>query len=354
MYRGRLPSILLLLAAQLASALSWAGEPDPTRARIGANTQEIPEGLTLQLGPTRAFEHLYRNGATIPSLSLRGRVTRLEGAQLSIDLLQVGLRNDGSFSVTLPLLRKQATYLMELKYPDQPVPHRFKIYLFYDAGPDVPEPQASRTTGKPGRVSVGIGAGALSFDQTEYSGLSEKVLRLSLGFRHVPTARSRWELGLDLAGTPLAFGSSDPARTLHTLDFRGTLAFSLTDAPARSDVPWRLKVVTGFFFATTFSDDADLGYQNARGPLLYPAVVRRWKNGTEASASARFSPFFSGQFGLIGLSSREIAVDATYWFAPSSGGTQWGGTAAYSDLRLEIAGSTVSSRTIWGGLVIRP
>lgn len=158
-------------------------------------------------------------------------------------------------------------------------------------------------------VSSVITLSTISYSE-KLQGISQSVVetvltgRISYNFFIIPP---RWDVGISTYFTlmPLLKSQTSGLRFLG-VNFR--LGYLFPSKPGG----WSLGLYGGAYYTTTFPlNGGKMGFENMKGPQLYPAMRKQLKKGTSFLTYFKASPM-SSQYGFFTFTSNELAIGALY------------------------------------------
>lgn len=181
--------------------------------------------------------------------------------------------------------------------------------------PDLQARLARSRTVEPSRyqVSVAVGYSVCSYRETLVPDFSQTALtaKASLGYVLAPP---RWDLGISGYFTALPLTANRADASLRFLGVNLRAGYAL---PAVAE-PWRLAIMAGLYYTTTFVTGDAFGFQNMAGPQIFPVLRRSVDSRNSVSAYFKYSPILSGV--VPSFSSSEIASGASWSRLLSGGG----------------------------------
>jgi hypothetical protein len=189
-------------------------------------------------------------------------------------------------------------------------------------------------------ISPGIGVVGVFYRQTSISDVNEWGLATKVSGTY-EFRSGRWNLGGNAYYTPWIFYTSQSGMSIQFLG--GNLRLGYVIPQVRS--PWRLNVMAGGYFATSFSSPSTFGYANIFGPQLYPVLQRGLSKNRLVWAYGKYSPIMSGG-SLLTFDNAEIALGGGFSFSPLKSGHVVSATLDLSILELQFTGGSVQSTTV--------
>ncbi|MEK6579955.1 MAG: hypothetical protein AABZ55_12065 [Bdellovibrionota bacterium] len=161
-------------------------------------------------------------------------------------------------------------------------------------------------------VTPSLGLTLINYTQTGLTPFSETALtgKVSALYYLAP----RWDIGLASFFTLIPVTSTVPENKIRFLGVNGRIGYVVPWVKS----PWRLSLMTGVYFTTTFVPGSTFGFENMTGPQLFPVLTRVWNNGRSSTFYFKFSPV-TAQFTPLALSNREIAGGGSYGFRLKNG-----------------------------------
>ncbi|MCM2278598.1 MAG: hypothetical protein NDJ89_11040 [Oligoflexia bacterium] len=153
------------------------------------------------------------------------------------------------------------------------------------------------------------------------------------------TADGRWEAQTSAYATLFAL-TQNRDLSVRYVGWNARLGYTLPWPPS----PWKLSLVSGYYYTTMLVPSRELGFENLHGPQLYPAVRRQFASGDQLAFYMKYAPI-SPNFESFSLSNRELALGGGYSFA-LPGGKTIGMTLDIASLELDYHGTAVRSRSI--------
>lgn len=180
-----------------------------------------------------------------------------------------------------------------------------------------------------------LGPTYLSYSQTRIGeftsfGMTLKVSALK------PIPGSRWDVGASGFVTALPFGTHLPDASLRFLGLNLRAGYSI---PGVSE-PWKVSVLGGLYYTTTFVTGDRFGFKNMAGPQIFPTGRRFFSRGDSVSGYLKLSPV-SDSFSFHSLANREVAAGMA-WVRPIRGGRSLSLSVDLANIRVVSEISTVS------------
>ena len=229
----------------------------------------------------------------------------------------VPLGSDGNFQLSMPVSHPEETISFIAVSPYGKVAKTRVILEAKNWGaiqamihpPSQPEKKQSRF-----HWSLGLGVTHVDYSRTDLAQISSLLISTT-GYAEYWLKPDTWDLALSGYYTPPPLTTSPSGYSIEFLGLNARAGYVLPWVKS----PWRLTLMAGIYYATTFTSSpvGGFGYVNIGGPEIFPTLSRTSSNsGSRVSAYFKLSPV-SDQFTLLSLASREIAAGLDYDFPPN-------------------------------------
>lgn len=208
-------------------------------------------------------------------------------------------------------------------------------------------------------LSPGLGVTFHQFTTLGIQPLNQTALTLKAALDYILVPQ-KWNLvatvsytGLQLSSNYSTIFRGTPYETSTFNMLRSNIDFAYT-FPTRSSTntqglssAWRLSLMSGAFYSTSFMKNDLLGYRNIAGPQIFPFVRRTFPSKAVFSAYLRYSPVLSG-FKFTSFSNHEIAAGLSYRLPPRfpRSKTSPSITLDFTQLHLENKADSADSRSV--------
>jgi hypothetical protein len=157
-----------------------------------------------------------------------------------------------------------------------------------------------------------VGLTYISYRETLVPDFTESAvtIKFTAAYRFKPS----WDVGVTpyLTLQPLSTNQSGVSARFLGANFR---VGYLVPFPKE---PWRLTLMAGFYYTTTFITDSAFGFKNLMGPQIFPVLRRMLSPRTSLAAYIKFSPVGSG-IGISDFANREVAGGLSFtWLQRSA------------------------------------
>lgn len=334
-----------ILLTSVPSARAEKSEEYPAK-RVAVTASKKIKGLEWGPPELQAKAEKDKTGRNQVSVLLKGTFKRTK-TNLLIGKQIIPLRPDQAFETWVPV--QSSDTFVDVTSVDargnaeaEKIQIQFPSYKTFAAGTSQ-NPAAFKKF----RFFPAIGPTYLSYTQTDIpsaSGLAVTA-KVSLIYSFLP---SRWDIGASafISALPLKGGLPDTTIRFLGVNLRG--GYALPFLPE----PWRLSLLVGAYYTTTFVTGNAYGFKNMAGPQIFPSIRRRLGNGGAISGYVKFSPV-SDRFNFLELSSREIATGAT-WSIPMSGGKAFTLSVDLANIQIQSAQTVIktTSASLSAGLAL--
>ncbi len=197
----------------------------------------------------------------------------------------------------------------------------------------------------PFSITPNLGVTYLQYSQPRIQPLTEQTLTLKVSSQY--TLNDHWNFSgvANFSGLPSFTSQAGVSFLLLSGDMR--IAYQFLPASAA----WRISLVAGWYYLTSFSIPASFGFQNIQGPELFPSISWKMSQFSTLSVFVKYSPVVSA-FTVLPLSSAEIAMGLGFAIKTSERGNAIEFTLDASRLNVNLNGlgtSQVSTYTFGVG-----
>ena len=257
---------------------------------------------------------------------------------------EIPLGPNGSFRLEVPISKSKTELTLIAINPYGKVSERHILLAANDWDVIQKEIHPPTTKKEPSRFhwSLGLGVTHLDYSRTQLPQLSSVLLSTS-GYAEYWLKPDQWDVAFSGYYTPFSFTTDPSGYSIEFLGLNARAGYVLPWIGA----PWRLTLMVGLYYATTFTSSpvGGFGYVNIGGPEIYPTLSRTLNSGARASAYFKLSPV-SDQFTILSLANREIAAGLEYDFVPDRTGHSWLARFDWANLVVNDNGLQASSSTL--------
>ncbi|HRK01991.1 MAG TPA: hypothetical protein PLH57_04950 [Oligoflexia bacterium] len=150
-----------------------------------------------------------------------------------------------------------------------------------------------------------IGISSIQYKETGVSNYSAIALTGKISTRY--PIRARWDVGGSMYFTLMPLTQNPSTNSARFLGVNGRIGY----APPGIKRPWRLSLLTGFYYTRMFVSNNAFGFKDMVGPQLFPVLHRSFKNGDSGMIYGKYSPV-TNNLSVLSLSNRELATGITY------------------------------------------
>jgi hypothetical protein len=158
-----------------------------------------------------------------------------------------------------------------------------------------------------------FGLTSINYIETGKPDYSETALTAKFSASRLVFSQS-WNLGANVFFTALPL-QKNPDQAARFLGINLRLGYVLPFIKSE----WKVVVYGGYYFTTMFVEQNSFGFKNMTGPQLFPTLERRLNNGDSIRGYVKFSPVIGGQFNILSISNRELALGGAYVISLSNG-----------------------------------
>lgn len=187
-------------------------------------------------------------------------------------------------------------------------------------------------------ITPGLGLSLISYSETGIAPFSQIAITGKISYAHL-VLPPRWDFAANAYMTLLPVSSS---QEISARFFGASMRIGYVLPSVKA--PWRVSLLAGAYYATTFVQGDGFGYKNVSGPQIFPTVRRELPGGDSVLAYFKFSPISAG-FSFLQLSNHELAAGLIY-SRPLPDGRTASITLDAATLGLSLAGIRVRSTSV--------
>ena len=338
------------LAAAFSCAARAADETDVGEMEVQVlppsakeNTQIVP-GLSFKNGPFPLALIDPFGASPKLAVTVEGSYSNLEWSLIVLPGGKVIPRSkmSGSFRVRVPISQPRTVLTFTAVGPGGSLLHTQMVLESHDWN-DVQKRIEQAKIPRRFHWSLGAGVTHLDYTQGGVPDISSVLISTKAGVEYWITP-DRWDLSLSGYFTPVPLSTTPAGYSILFLGLNARAGYVFPFVAS----PWRLTLMAGFYYATTFTSSTDgtqFGYANIGGPELYPTLSRTFRSGSSLGAYFKLSPV-SDQFTVLSLSNREIASGLSYHFPPDRSRRNFSLDFDWANLVVHAANTQASSTTL--------
>ena len=183
--------------------------------------------------------------------------------------------------------------------------------------------------------------GLSSIHYTETTRQDHDALNLTARFSglYLITPR-RWEVAWS-AYTTAVHVAQTPSDSIRFLGLNLRAGYIIPIERSR----WRVSVLAGAYYTTTFVPGGGYGFNNMLGPQLYPNLRYTLSNDSSLSAYIKYSPVSGAGVALLPASNFEFAAGGGF-LRDLPGGRSWGLSFDYAQIQLGFTLVNITTRSL--------
>lgn len=151
-------------------------------------------------------------------------------------------------------------------------------------------------------LNLSLGYTSLAYLQTYFNPFSQTSVTAKIGYQQ-PLTWKNWDIALNTFFTTHVLSSNYTGAAVRFLGVNARLGYTFESIKD----PFRLSLLGGWYYTTTFVQGTTIGYQNLQGPQIFPALKYKISDTLIASNYFKYSPITNSLDVLPILENREIA-----------------------------------------------
>lgn len=174
---------------------------------------------------------------------------------------------------------------------------------------------------------------SLGFTRVDYleTGAAEyQAVMITPKINYKKPLSTRWDLGANAFFTAAPITKNQNVVTLRFFGANVRAGYQIESVPR----PWRLSLMGGLYYTTTFETNNSVGFKDMAGPQIFPVLSREFRRGESGFAYLKYAPMLDG--AAVTFRGREYAAGLGYSIQSERIKRPVSVTLDYSQLRLNF------------------
>jgi hypothetical protein len=224
---------------------------------------------------------------------------------LLVGTKKIGVNAEGDFKVALPVNGPKAVVQFTVINQRGEV-QKEKVEIVFEQWDLFKKEELQREGLKRFHIGPNVGFSYIAYQQTGIDNINEFVVTGKVAMAYV-LFPPHWDIGANAYFNILPLSTSSPGNTIRFFGTNFRIGYALPFVKE----PWRLTVMGGIYYTTTFAS-GNFGFTGMGGPQLFPVLRKLFPGGKSAFVYFKFSPVTNGATAILSIANREIAGGGGY------------------------------------------